>query len=64
VLLLCPRCAVLDTYGPTGVLGELVVCHRCHTPFGWQEGGSRDSRAARKPKGRNLNPNAVKESST
>jgi hypothetical protein len=61
VLLLCPRCAELDTYGPTGVLGELVVCHRCHTPFGWQESGDGVIAKNRDPK---LNPNVAKESST
>jgi hypothetical protein len=46
VLLRCPTCAVAESYGPTRVLGELVVCGRCNTPFAWQEGKAGRGRIA------------------
>ena len=50
MLLQCPRCAVLESYGPTQVHGELVVCGRCHTPFGWHErSADRGDAAAEQP---------------
>ncbi len=61
MLLRCPRCAVVETYGPSRVLGELVVCLQCHTPFGWQDATSARSETARKNGG--PNPEVVKESS-
>lgn len=40
MVLRCPRCSELRFFGRTQVLGELVVCPRCETVFGWREAGA------------------------
>jgi hypothetical protein len=37
MVLRCPRCSQLEFYGRPQVLGDLVVCPRCDTPFGWEQ---------------------------
>jgi hypothetical protein len=61
VLLRCPQCAVVETYGPSRVLGELVVCVQCHTPFAWQDALPAQAETAQKNGG--PNPEVEKESS-
>ena len=41
MVLRCPRCSVLEYYGRTQVLGDLVVCPRCEVVFRWKEVGDR-----------------------
>jgi hypothetical protein len=62
VLLRCPRCAVRESYGPTQVHGELVVCTRCHTPFAWQVGEADRSEIAGQQRTQVINPEGVEES--
>lgn len=64
MLLRCPRCAVVESYGPPKVLGELVVCGRCHTPFGWQQGSAAAGETKPKHARPVLNPEVEKESTS
>jgi hypothetical protein len=37
MVLRCPSCSQLEFYGRPQVLGHLVVCPHCDTPFGWEQ---------------------------
>jgi uncharacterized C2H2 Zn-finger protein len=49
MVLRCPRCSELTFYGRPQVLGELVVCARCESPFSWRDAG-------REPDNENTSP--------
>ena len=58
MVLRCPKCSKLEFYGRPQVLGHLVVCSRCDTPFAWEQMDELE-----RPDLKNMNRDTEKETS-